>query len=237
MSQPQGKILIFGGSGQIGQSIVQKFKAKDWRVTIVSRGSIENSAQEFQWNLNVEKENVPPSALLNAGPFDAVCWAQGVNLNDSIYTFDLLSHKKVYEANVLFILSTLATLVSKNLLCKPARLCVVSSIWQNISRQNKLSYAISKSALQGLVLSLANDMAIDGHLVNAVLPGALDTPMTHSNLSESQISSIKKATNFNRLASLEEVAGATYFLCSKENTGITGQFLKIDLGFSDVRNI
>ena len=36
---------------------------------------------------------------------------------------------------------------------------------------------------------------------------------------------------------LEDIAAAVYFLCSEENTGVTGQFIKIDLGFSDVRNI
>ena len=237
MSDCQRKLLLFGGSGQIGQAIAQKFKEKGWEVFIVSRGGRGNSALEIQWEIDLEKANEVPLALLNVGEIDSVCWAQGVNLNDSIYSFEQDAHKRVYEANVVFILSTLSALLSENFLRKPARLCVVSSIWQNISRQNKLSYAISKSALQGLVLSLANDMAIDGHLVNAVLPGALDTPMTHSNLSGVQIESIKEATNFKRLAKLEDVAGAAYFLCSEENTGVTGQFIKIDLGFSDVRNI
>lgn len=237
MTDRQRKLLLFGGSGQIGQSIAGKFREKGWEVIIVSRSEKSNSAHEIQWDVDVEKENVVPPALHNFGLFDSVCWAQGVNLNDSIYSFEFGAHKKVYEANVVFILASLSALLAANLLSKPARFCVVSSIWQNISRQNKLSYAISKSALQGLVLSLTNDMAVDGHLVNAVLPGALDTPMTHSNLSGTQIESIKESTNFKRLAKLEDVAGAAYFLCSDENTGVTGQFIKIDLGFSDVRNI
>jgi len=134
-------------------------------------------------------------------------------------------------------LQSLSMLLKGALLQKSAKLCIVSSIWQEISRQNKLSYAISKSALRGLVLSLANDLAEDGHLVNAVLPGALDTPMTRSNLSEDQIRLIEHATKFNRLATLADVASTIYFLCSEENSGLTGQFLKVDLGFSDVRNI
>jgi 3-oxoacyl-[acyl-carrier protein] reductase len=237
MSDCQSKLLLFGGSGQIGQTIAQKFKQKGWEVFIVSRSCQNNSSHVVQWEVDFEKTNEAPLSLLNVGEFDSVCWAQGVNLNDSIYSFELGTHQKVYEANVVFILASLSALLAANLLKKPARLCVVSSIWQNISRQNKLSYAISKSALKGLVLSLANDMAIDGHLVNAVLPGALDTPMTHSNLSGAQIESIKESTNFKRLAKLEDVVGAVYFLCSEENTGTTGQFIKIDLGFSNVRNI
>lgn len=237
MPDRQKKLLLFGGFGQIGQSIAWKFKEKGWEVFAVSRGKKSNSKYDIQWDVDVKQGHEIPTSIFDAGLFNSVCWAQGVNLNDSIYSYEPDSHVKVYEANVLFVLSTLSALLAKNLLSKPARLCVVSSIWQNISRQNKLSYAISKSALQGLVLSLANDMAIDGHLVNAVLPGALDTPMTHSNLSSAQIELIKGSTNFKKLAKLEDVASAAYYLCSDDNTGVTGQFIKVDLGFSDVRNI
>jgi len=61
--------------------------------------------------------------------------------------------------------------------------------------------------------------------------------MTRSNLSEGQIQLIERSTKFNRLATLGDVASTIYFLCSEENSGLTGQFLKVDLGFSDVRNI
>jgi len=237
MIDRQRKLLLFGGSGQIGRSIAKEFESKGWDVYSVSRNKTGNSPNDIQWDVRFGQENTLPLALTELGLFDAICWAQGVNLNDSIYTFEAISHQKVYEANVLFILSTLSILLTAKLLRKPARLCIVSSIWQNISRQCKLSYAISKSALQGLVLSLANDMAIDGHLVNAVLPGALDTPMTHGNLSSTQIESIKNSTKFKRLAKLEEVASTVHFLCSEENRAVTGQFIKVDLGFSDVRNI
>jgi NAD(P)-dependent dehydrogenase (short-subunit alcohol dehydrogenase family) len=74
-------------------------------------------------------------------------------------------------------------------------------------------------------------------MVNAVLPGALDTPMTRNNLSEEQIQLIERSTRFNRLATLGDVISTIYFLCSEENSGLTGQFLKVDLGFSDVRII
>jgi enoyl-[acyl-carrier-protein] reductase (NADH) len=48
---------------------------------------------------------------------------------------------------------------------------------------------------------------------------------------------VLNSTQFGRLASLQDVANAAYFLCSDGNTGITGQFIKVDLGYSDVRII
>ncbi len=228
------KLLLFGGSGQIGQAVAAKFSNKDWDVCTVVRAPNAAVPEAITWDVSAGK-NIPDG--LKVQQFAAVCWAQGANLNDSIYSFDKTKHQALYEANVLFVLESLSQLLKAELLAKSAKLCIVSSIWQEISRQNKLSYGVTKSALKGLVLSLANDMAEYGYLVNAVLPGALDTPMTRSNLSQEQIRFIECSTKFNRLATLGDVASTIYFLCSEENSGITGQFLKVDLGFSDVRNI
>jgi len=229
------KLLLFGGSGQIAQEVASKFSKKNWDVIAVVRTPKVSLPNAIGWDV-MTGVDVPDCLKLHA-PFDAVCWAQGANLNDSIYSFNKACHQALYEANVLFILESISRLLKSELLVKSAKLCIVSSIWQEISRQNKLSYGISKSALKGLVLSLANDLAEDGHLVNAVLPGALDTPMTRSNLSEDQIQLIERSTKFNKLATLADVASTIYFLCSEDNNGLTGQFLKVDLGFSDVRNV
>jgi NAD(P)-dependent dehydrogenase (short-subunit alcohol dehydrogenase family) len=94
---------------------------------------------------------------------------------------------------------------------------------------------MSKAALKGLVLSAAADLAKDGHLINAVLPGALDTPMTRRNLSAEQIGRLEGATQFGKLSKLGDVASLVCYLCGAENTGITGQFIAADLGFSHVR--
>jgi 3-oxoacyl-[acyl-carrier protein] reductase len=37
------------------------------------------------------------------------------------------------------------------------------------------------------------------------------------------------------LSQLEDVAALTCYLCSAENTGVTGQFIAADLGYSRVR--
>lgn len=226
------KLLLLGASGAIGSTIREKFISNSWDVIGVTRGQVSNQCQ-VSWN-PLDKASSLPN---DVGPFEAVCWAQGENGNDSIYSFNEATHREMYEANVLYVLSSLSYLLKNNLLTKPARLCVISSIWQEISRQNKLSYGVTKSALKGLILSLANDMAVDGHLVNAVLPGALDTPMTHQNLSEKQLGEVLSSTQFLRLTSLKDVANTVYYLCSSENTGLTGQFVKVDLGYSDVRII
>jgi hypothetical protein len=94
---------------------------------------------------------------------------------------------------------------------------------------------MTKAALQGLVLSASADLARDGILVNAILPGALDTPMTRTNVAAAQLDKLSAATFFNRLPALDDVSQLALFLCSPQNTGVTGQFIAADLGFSHVR--
>jgi 3-oxoacyl-[acyl-carrier protein] reductase len=222
-------LLLFGATGAIGTAIAAAAQAKNWRVTRAAR-SIAGGLAVDPFSPGFSSE-----ALRTAAPYTAVCWAQGANRNDSVYDVDLDRHMEIYQANVAYILVTLKALLGENLLAPASRLCIISSIWQNLARQSKLSYCVSKAALQGLVLSAAADLAWDGHLINAVLPGALETPMTRRNLAPEQIASLSQATGFHRLPALEDVASLVCFLCSPENTGITGQFIAADLGFSHVR--
>jgi len=230
-------VLIFGASGVIGRSLLVWFAAHEWRTIGVKRNqnlNEENTPDAVEWVVwNPQLNNNIPENI--DSQVDAVVWAQGLNCNDSIYSFDSRRHREIYYANVIYILDTLSALLKCSLLATPCRLVLISSIWQEIARQNKLSYMITKSALRGLIQSLTVDLGKEGHLVNAVLPGALDTKMTRANLSEEQISNIEAATPLGSLATLDDVCNLTGFLCSLDNTGITGQFITADRGFSYAR--
>lgn len=233
-------VLVFGASGAIGSAIAEKFVRSGAQVTAVSRrgapeGAPLASMKWVSWDPSTQN-NTYPEALQGTG-FDAIVWAQGANCTDDIYTFDLEQHQALYDANVLYILQSLKLLLQKAALKKGARLCVISSIWQSIARQKKLSYCITKSALEGLVNSLALDLGKDGYLINAVLPGALDTPMTRANLNADQIARLEGMTPLGSLPTLSDVSGLVYCLCSSENRGITGQFVAADKGFSYARII
>ena len=236
MSELSSHLLLFGGSGAIGSSIANHFESKGWRITRVVRSASEASDEIF-WNPIDDHSADITGALSDRGVFDAVCWSQGANCNDSIYSFDQKTHEDLYRANVMYVMRSLNTLLESRLLAQKTRMCVISSIWQNLARQEKLSYCVTKAALKGLVLSASNDLGRDGHLINAVLPGVIDTPMTRKNLTEAQIEKVSQGTQFNRLPTLDDVASAVFMLCSPENTGLTGQFINVDLGYSNVRII
>jgi NAD(P)-dependent dehydrogenase (short-subunit alcohol dehydrogenase family) len=230
-------ILVFGGRGAIGSAVRRRFIELGWYVAATSRyeetgDGLDSSA----WIVCDPCAGLASPVRLDAGkPYAAVCWAQGANLTDSILDVDASAHLDLYSTNCVFVLQTLRILLDRDLLAPSARLVVVSSIWQHVARQAKLSYTMSKAAIGGLVRSASVDLASRGFLINAVLPSVLDTPMTIRNLSPAQIKGIENATGFGRLCNLNDVVAAIEFLCSERNTSITGQSLTVDLGFSHGR--
>jgi 3-oxoacyl-[acyl-carrier protein] reductase len=236
MARTGERLMLFGASGAIGGAILDAAVSRGWQVTAVSRHKPEDAAKGVRWiAADPLDASFSGEALTAEEPYTSVCWAQGANLNDSVYDVTVESHLSIYNANCTYILVTLQALLKAGQLQHGSRLCVISSIWQELARQSKLSYCMSKAALKGLVLSASADLAKDGHLINAVLPGAMDTPMTQRNLSAEQIGRLTEGTGFGALPQLGDVASLVCYLCSAENTGITGQFIAADLGYSRVR--
>jgi NAD(P)-dependent dehydrogenase (short-subunit alcohol dehydrogenase family) len=219
-------VLVFGASGTLGNAIVEHLKSAGERVWTVSRDS---KSTDFQSNDGMDR-------LVECGhKFDACIWAQGMNAKDSLV--DSENFGQVFEANVGYTISTLRTMLSEKLLADSARLVLISSIWQEISRNEKFSYTVSKSAVKGLVNSFIADYSSLGFSMNAILPGVVDTPMTRANLSEHQIADITNETPGRKLVKPEDVAKAAYWLASPNSMGINGEFIRVDNGWSQVRAV
>ncbi len=224
------KIIIFGSSGVIGKRIRNKFKNNNFDVVSIS--PTKKSKNSIFWPIN-ESEKEVLNVLGKYGKFDSAVWAQGTNINDNIFNFNENSFTKVLEANLSYILITLNILLKTKLLNKNAKLCIISSIWQEISKNNKLSYSISKSALKGAINSLSIDLGKKGHLINCILPSAVSSKMTSKNLGKIGVEKLSKLTYFNKLININDIVELAYFLCSDLNTSISGDFIKIDLGMSN----
>lgn len=227
--------LIFGATGALGSEVVAVLRRDGSSVTAVVRPHAKEVLADERIVL---RDNMRETlSAMGKRKFDAVVWAQGTNLNDSIHQFDKVAFEGLMSANLGFVMESLAELLEQDQIASPARLCVISSIWQNLARQQKMSYTVSKAAIGGFVRAASADLADRQILINAVLPGVIDTPMTRSVLADEQVRSISTATGFNRLATPTDVAEAVSFFCSDKNNAITGQSLAVDLGFSHVRKL
>lgn len=169
--------------------------------------------------------------LKSINKLDGVIWAQGLNVNDSIQTFEFLSFSQVLEANVTFVLKSLKLLLQENKIGNGSQLVILSSIWSNIARPNKLSYSISKSAINGLVRSVATDLGSLGISINSISPGPIDTPMTRTALSENDIKKIISENPLGQLITLNQVAEIVCLFAEGKLSGVQGQDLIIDGGW------
>ena len=224
------RVLVIGGSGEIGSAIADRLEAGGDEVLRSSRRLADDAPAGA-----IAVDPFGPAgmdALDGAGPLHAVVWAQGTNANDSVAELDLAVYEDVMRANVTFVAVTMSRLLAAGAVADGARLVVVSSIWQQLTRQRKFSYTVSKAALEGLVHSAAVDLGERGMLVNAVLPSVTDTSMTRSMLSPEQLEAFASQTRFGRLTSLDDVASMVCYLCSDANSGVTGQSIAVDLGYT-----
>ncbi|KLU25799.1 glucose dehydrogenase [Caballeronia mineralivorans PML1(12)] len=98
------------------------------------------------------------------------------------------------------------------------------------------SYAASKAGLIGLTQALAAEYGAQDIRVNAVLPGAVDTPMYRdmNDTAESQ-AFITNLHALKRVATPEELARSVLYLASDDSSFVTGTASLVDGGASITR--
>jgi 3-oxoacyl-[acyl-carrier protein] reductase len=91
-------------------------------------------------------------------------------------------------------------------------------------------YAMSKSALKGLVQGLSRDLGPRGITINNVQPGPVDTDLNPATGEFAE--TLKKLMALPRYGSVDEIAGMVSYLAGPEAGFVTGASLMIDGGFS-----
>jgi 3-oxoacyl-[acyl-carrier protein] reductase len=114
------------------------------------------------------------------------------------------------------------------------RVVSISSIFGVVARAQRAAYSTTKSALAGLTRTAAIELGPQNVLVNCVAPGYVETALTRQNNSPDELQRIAGTIPLARLAQPEEIAKFVAFLCSDDNTYITGQVLVADGGFTCV---
>ena len=98
------------------------------------------------------------------------------------------------------------------------------------------AYAASKSGLIGLTQALASEYGPQGLRVNAILPGAVDTPMFRvMNSTPESEAFIRNLHALKRIAQPEELARAVLYLASDDSAFVTGTASLVDGGASITR--
>jgi NAD(P)-dependent dehydrogenase (short-subunit alcohol dehydrogenase family) len=236
-------ILVTGGLGGIGLQVTQHLIAKGARVVVTDRAEQAPSTlptgaiyhpldvtSEASWSSVVDsvvEAHGALNGLVNiAGvftpgvPFEQMTLAQwrhhmDVNLDGSFLgcRFSMAAMSKTGGGSIVNFSSGLA----------------------HIMLSDGGAYCVSKAAVLALTRLAAKAGGKFKVRVNALLPGAIDTPMLWGNLREGQdpqelIDMLVKQHPIGRIGQTTDIAQAVAFLLDPENSFVTGALLAVDGG-------
>jgi NAD(P)-dependent dehydrogenase (short-subunit alcohol dehydrogenase family) len=106
-----------------------------------------------------------------------------------------------------------------------------SQAWWSGGFGGSVAYAATKGGVVSLTRGLARTYAKDRITVNAVSPGAIDTPMMRSGLSKDQLHEQVSQIPMGCIGSPQDVVGAVLFLASDHASYITGATINVSGGW------
>ncbi len=238
-------VLITGAAGGIGAACVRLFAERGWRV--------------IGWDVQPPGEGFPAEGLfLQADLCSAAALAEAFSRveaftprldalvnNAALQIAKPALHTSVNEWDAVQAVNLrapfmLAQRAHPLLKAAGGAIVNVASVHALQTSANIAAYAASKGGLLALTRALAIEFAPDGIRVNAVLPGAVDTPMLRAGLGrghldgasvEAQLRQLAAKTVNGRVGQPDEIARAVYFLADNaQSSFMTGQSLVVDGG-------
>jgi NAD(P)-dependent dehydrogenase (short-subunit alcohol dehydrogenase family) len=229
-------IAVVGGSSGIGLALIKQLSTQG--ATII----------------NVSRHRSPPLASLDiqhisadiTGDISALATLPDV-LHGLVYcpgTINLKPFARLteqdfmhdWQVNVLGAVRVLQQTIKSLKKAQGASVVLYSTVAARVGMNFHASVATSKSAVEGLALSLAAEYATSKIRFNVVAPSLTDTPLASNLLSspEKREASDKRHP-LGRVGTAEEVAALTAFLLSDQSGWISGQVFGVDGGMSSLK--
>ncbi len=236
-------VIITGGTRGIGKSLVRTFY--DAGAQLIITGTKKNGRANFEVfedktrieykQLNFLSESSVEQFiyfLKDLDRVDALINNAGVNKIDRISEISTNDWDWMNTINLKgpFLVTQIVSEVMKK--HETGKIINISSIFSVISKIKRAAYSATKWGLIGFTKAVALELAPFNIQVNAVSPGFVDTDLTLDILGLEGMKQIEEKIPQGRLANPKEIANVVLFLCSDQNSYITGQNIVVDGGFT-----
>lgn len=246
MTENKRVVLITGSAGGIGKACVELFAANGWRVIGVDVNDFGGEfpsdglfiradiAQPGEFHVIHEKLSAFTPAL------HALVNNAAVQVSKPLVETTVEEWDKVIATNLRPVFLSAREFHPLLLNAGDSAIVNMSSVHAIQTSASIAAYAASKGGILALTRAMAIEFAKENIRVNAVLPGAVDTPMLRSGLDRGHLSgpsiterldNLARKTVNGRIGQPEEIARAVYFLADNtQSSFMTGQALVVDGG-------
>lgn len=231
----QGKsVLVLGGSRGIGAAIVRRFSDDGAAVTFTYSGSLSAAGElaAATGATAVQTDSADRDAVIarvrDSGPLDVLVVNAGIAVFGDALEQDPDAIDRLFRINVHAPYH--AAVEAARRMPEGGRIIVIGSVnGDRMPIPGMASYAVSKSALQGLARGLARDFGPRGITINVVQPGPIDTD---ANPAQGPMRDLMHSfMAIKRHGRADEVAGMVAWLAGPEAGFVTGAMHTIDGAF------
>jgi NAD(P)-dependent dehydrogenase (short-subunit alcohol dehydrogenase family) len=240
------RVLVTGGAGGIGREVALAFGAAGSRVAVVDLDSdkVEAVVAEMRGgpHLPLAADLRPVAGHAGiigtaAGAFGGldilVCAAAVLVRRHSVDEVTEADWDLQHDVNLkaTFFLNQAAARIFRAQGRGGRIVNFTSQGWWSGGFGGSVAYAASKGGIVSMTRGLARSLAPDKITVNAVAPGAADTAMMRSGMTDEQLAATVAAIPLGRMAAPSELAGTVLFLASDHAAYITGATINVSGGW------
>ena len=235
-------VLITGATGGLGNALVKKFYDAGYNICASGTNSEKlNALSKYypdrltfvQCNLSEKNQiqNLVDQAEEKLGRIDILINNAGITRDNLFIRMNEAEWEEVINLNLNsnFILTKL--IIKSMIKSRWGRIINISSDAAKIGNPGQSNYVASKSAIEGLTRTLANEVASRGITVNSVAPGFVNTEILKS-VNKSRLDDMIQKVPMGRIGEANEIAAVVFFLSSEESSYITGQVLHVNGGLT-----
>jgi NAD(P)-dependent dehydrogenase (short-subunit alcohol dehydrogenase family) len=241
-----GTYLVTGASSGIGQataSMIAQFGGK-----VIASGRDEARLQKTLSALTPGAPHaISVQALIDAdqtvdwikglvelhGPLTGVFHAAGVELIRPVRLTKQVHLNDVFGSSLYSAFGIARAISQKNMFADGGSVVFMSSVGGSIGQSGMTAYSAAKAGIDGMVRSLACELASRSIRVNSIAAGAIKTAMheRYSKMSGAEATDDFEKGHLLGFGEAEDVANAALFLLSAASRWITGSTLAVDGGY------